>query len=165
MALFLMLQTINGGPWSWSYPIILGASILLLVGAVHVVASRVKKGWFAALPGIFPLIICGAFGGLPLICWGFSTATALVTWAGLALASALRRAATTGLMAALIIAAAWAPPSTRTLIAYFSPKPQDPNPATLLWVLVPWIFIVASIIAGIVFSKSPSPAVVEGKIA
>ena len=110
MVLYVMLQTVNGGPWSWWYPIMLGASILLLVGGVHVVASGVKKGSLVALAGVLPLIMCGAFGGLPLRCWVFAIAVALVTWAGLALASAFKRTAITGLIAAVILAASWVLP-------------------------------------------------------
>lgn len=124
MVLYLMLETIYGGPWSWWYPIMLGASILLLAGGVHVIAPRVKNRWLSAVAGVLPLIMCGAFGALPLRCWIFAIAIAFASWAGLALASAIKRTATTGLMAALILAASWAPPSVRSLTVYFSPNLQ-----------------------------------------
>jgi hypothetical protein len=161
LVLYAMLQTVNGGPWSWWYPIMLGASILLLVGGVHVVAFRVKEGWLVVLAAALPLAMCGAFGGLPLRCWVFAIAVAVVTWASLALASAFKRAAITGLIATLILAASWVPPSVRTLSVYFSAKPPDPNPVALLWLLAPWVLIVASIIAGIVLSKSSGPGAVK----
>ena len=163
MALYVMLQTINGAPSSWLHPIMLGASILLLVSGVHVIASRVKKGWLVTIAGFLPIIMCGVFGGLPPRCWLFAISTALVTWASLALASAFKKRAIMGLVAALILAALWALPYVRTLSDYFSPKPRDPNPVTLLWILVPWIPIVTSIVAGIMLSVSPGPAAEDGK--
>ena len=157
ITLYGMLQTLNGAPWFWWYPIMLGASILLLVGGVHAIAPRVKRIWLIVLAATIPLILCGVFGGLPLRCWLFAIVVASVTWATISLASAFQRAGVTAFIASLILAAPWVTPSVHTLNVYFSPKPPNPDPRALLWMLALWVVIIASIIAGAVLSKSPRP--------
>jgi len=48
-ALRLMFLPLNGGPQSWWPPIMLGASILLLGGGMHVVAPQVRGVWLVLL--------------------------------------------------------------------------------------------------------------------
>ena len=45
----LSLRPLIGGPWSWWYAAILGASVMLLVGGVLSIASQMKSAWFVAL--------------------------------------------------------------------------------------------------------------------
>ncbi|HWO30867.1 MAG TPA: hypothetical protein VNO32_18890, partial [Candidatus Acidoferrum sp.] len=39
-AFYMMMQTVNGGPWSWWGPIMLGAAILLMTASIHTLAPR-----------------------------------------------------------------------------------------------------------------------------
>jgi hypothetical protein len=50
--------------------------------------------------------------------------------------------------------------SVEALSEYFSPQSKGWDPTLLSLVLVPWVLIVASIIAGIALSKSPGPGAV-----
>src|SRR5215469_12289907 len=89
-AIYLIGLPSIGGPWSWWYPINLAASILLLVGGLHIAVLQLKQLWLVAV----------AFG-LSLFCWNvavwfregliFAGATALATWCALALSSLWKR--------------------------------------------------------------------------
>ena len=153
----LMLRPLIGGPWSWWYIIMLGASVLLLVGGVHTVAPQVRWGWLVALAVVVPLVLWGLFRDGSWVWPTFTVVTALVAWGTLVLASALQRGSIVAIIASVALAAWWVPASVRTLSAYFSPRPSSPDSMELLWALTPALLIIASIITGIVLSKSPGP--------
>jgi hypothetical protein len=158
----LMLRPLIGGPWSWWYVIMLGASVLLLVGGVHTVAPQVKWAWLVVLAVIASLVLWSLFRDGSWVWLVFTVATALVAWVALALASTLQRGSLVAVIASVALAAWWIPASVRTLSAYFSTRPSSPDPAGLLWALIPALLIFASIIAGVVLSKSPDPGPVGG---
>jgi hypothetical protein len=132
----LMLRPLIGGPWSWWYMIMLGASVLLLVGGVHAVAPQVKWAWLVALAVVVSLVLWSLFRD--------------GSWGVLTLASTLQRGSLVAVIASVALAAWWVPASVRTLSAYSSPRPSSPDPAELLWALVPIFLIIASIITGVV---------------
>lgn len=152
--LYQMLQKINGGPWSWWYPISLGSSILLLVGSVHAVAPEVSVGWLIALAAAIPLAICGLFGGLPLRCWVFAVALALAAWVGFIIDSAVRRSDIAAFIASSVLTASWLPLSMNTFRAYLSPNSQVAN-SPLLPLLSLWTLIIATLVlCGIALFRS-----------
>jgi len=159
----LMLRPLIGGPWSWWYVIMLGASILLLVGGVHTVAPHVRWGWLVALAVIVPLVLWSLFRDGSWVWLVFTVATALVAWGALALASIFQRGSVVAIIASVALAVWWVPASVRTLGAYFSPRPSSADPMELLWALTPTLLIIASVIIGVVLSKSPGPGAV-GKL-
>lgn len=144
----------------WWLLTMLGAPILMLVGGVLTLFPRVKKVWLVALAGTILFVIWVAFIREFLwVYWVFAVAVVLVTWGILALASALKREWLAGFVASVILAASWAPVSVEVWVEYFSPKnPGTDQMGLILLVLVPWVLIVASLIAGVALSKSPQTA-------
>ena len=155
-ALRLMFLPLNGGPQSSWPPIMLGASILLLGGGIHVVVPQVRGAWLVLFAAALPLVLCAVlFGALASRCWLFALAVAVGTWITQAVASALKRAELVALIASLILAASWVPGTVNTLRLYFSPVTSSPDPMALILSLAPWVLIFASAVAGIVLYKSP----------
>lgn len=156
-ALRLMFLPLNGGPQSWWPPIMLGASILLLVVGVHVVVPRVQGVWLVLLALAIPLVLCAALlQSLAARCWFFALAVALSTLLVQTITSALKRRELLLPMVSLILAASWVPLSVNTLRLYFAPTTSSPDPMVLLLSLAPWVLIVASVAAGIFVCKSPT---------
>jgi hypothetical protein len=145
-AVYQMLQTINGGPWSWWYPIMLGASVLLLTGAVHALAPSVNRGWLVALGAGIPLTLCAAFGTRPVRCWIFAVILGAATWTSLLFASTVKRAGIVSLLAAVILSVSWVPISIHTFGSYLSPNPTSSDPAVLLPVLILWALMIATLV-------------------
>jgi hypothetical protein len=154
-AIYLIGLPSIGGPWSWWYPINLAASILLLVGGLHIAAPQLKHLWLLAV----------AFG-LSLLCWNlavwfregliFAGASALATWCALALSSFWKRGWIVSLVATLLLATWWIPQSVRTFAAFFSAR-ASLAPSGLLWAIAPSVLVIASLIAvGIVSRRSLS---------
>jgi len=158
----LMLRPLIGGPWSWWYIIMLGASVLLLVGGVHSIAPQVRCGWLVALAVIVPLILWTAFRDGSWVWLLFTVVMALVAWGTLALASTVQRSSVVAIIASVVLATWWVPASVRTLGAYFSPTPGSPDPMELLWALTPALLVIASVIIGVVSSKSAGRGGVGG---
>ena len=155
-ALRLMFLPLNGGPQSWWPPIMLGASILLLGGGMHVVAPQVRGVWLVLLAAVLPLALCAVlFGALAFRCGFFALVVALSMWITQSLASAVNRAGGLALIVSLILAVSWVPGSLNTLRLYFSPTTSRPDPTVLILLLVPWVFITASVIAGVALCRSP----------
>jgi hypothetical protein len=156
-ALRLMLLPINGGPQSPWPSIMLGASILLLVAAVHAVIPRVRGVWLVLLAPAIPLVLCAVlFQSVAERCWFFALAMALSMWIIQAIASARKRAGLVFLIASLILAASWVPLSVNTLRLYFAPATSSSDPMTLVLALAPWVLIFATVVAGVVACKSPA---------
>jgi hypothetical protein len=152
----LRMMFTPGGVW-WLLSMF-GAPILLLVAGILTLFPQVKKRWLLSLAVAIPLVIWVAFLREFLwTYWIFTAAVALIAWGILALASALKKNWLAGFVASLILAASWTPMSVEALSEYFSPQSKGWDPTLLSLVLVPWVLIVASIIAGIALSKSKSP--------
>lgn len=155
LGLRVMFTPSGGGRFFWWPLIMFGAPILLLVGGILTLFPQVKKRWLVALAGTILFVVWVAFvRDFSWTYWIFAVAVTLVTWGILALTSALKRNWVGGFMASLILAASWIPVSVEVLVEYFSPKPPNPDPAALLWVLAPSILAFASLIAGVASSKS-----------
>jgi len=158
----LMLRPLIGGPWSWWYVITLGASVLLLVGGIHTVAPQIRWGWLVGLAVIVPLVLWGLFRDGSWVWLAFTIVTALAAWGAFVLASTLHRSSVVAIIASAALAVWWVPASVHTLGAYFSPRPSSPDPMELLWALTPALLVIASIIVGVILSKSPGPGAVGG---
>jgi hypothetical protein len=155
-ALRLMFLPLSGGPQSWWPPIMLGASILLLGGGMHVVVPQVRGVWLVLFAAVLPLALCAVlFGALAFRCGFFALVVALSMWITQALASPVNRVGGLALIVSLILAVSWVPGSVNTLRLYFSPTTSSPDPTVLILLLVPWVFIIASVIAGIALCRSP----------
>jgi len=160
----LMLRPLIGGPWSWWYMIMLGASVLLLVGGASAIAPQFQDGWFVTLAAIVPLLLGVLFRHWSWVWLVFIVATVLVAWGALALASALQRGWVVALIASLLLAAWWVPASIRIFGAYLSPRPLgSPSTAELLWALTPVLLIVASVIVGVFVAKLPASGPLSGE--
>jgi hypothetical protein len=150
-----IFQQVNGEPRAWWTVIMLGASILLLGGGIHVVVTRVPGGWFALFAAAFPLVLCRVlFGVLPLGCWLFAFAVALSMGIIQALAGAFKGPEYVVLITSLILAASWVPVSVNTLRVYFSLTAGSPNRFVLLFLLGMWVLIFESVVAAILLCKS-----------
>lgn len=155
-ALRLMFLPLNGGAQPWWPPIMLGASILLLGGGMHVVVPQVRGVWLVLFAAVLPLALCAVlFGALAFRCGFFALAVALSMWITQALASVVKRAGGLALIVSLILAVSWVPGSVNTLRLYFSPRTSSPDPTVLILLMVPWVLIIASVVAGIALCKSP----------
>jgi hypothetical protein len=154
-ALRLMFLPLNGGPQSWWPPIMLGTSILLLGSGMHVVVPQVRGVWLVLFAAVLPLALCAVlFGALAFRCVFFALVVALSMWITQALASAVSRVGGLALIVSLILAVSWVPRSVNTLRLYFSPTTSSPDPTVLIMLLVPWVLIIASVIAGITLCRS-----------
>lgn len=152
----VMFTPSNGGRFFWWPLIMFGAPILLLVAGILTLFPQVKKRWLVALAGIILFVIWVAL--IRDFSWTYCTfavAVTLITWGIVAFTSALKRNWVGGFVASLILAASWTPISVEVSVEYFSPKASGTDPMILILVLAPWVFIIASIIAGIALSKSP----------
>ncbi len=151
-AIYLIALPSVGGPWSWWYPVNLAASILLIVGGLHIAIPQLKQFWLLTVAL-----------GLSIICWNlrlslregleFAAAVTLATWCALALASLWKRGWIVSLIAALLLAAWWVPQSVRSLNAFFSPR-ASLAPTGLLWALAPAVLVIASLIVLIATARS-----------
>jgi hypothetical protein len=151
----LMLRLFIGGPWSWWYMIMLGASVLLLVGGVHIVAPQIRGGWLVALAAMVPLLLWSLFRHWSWVWLVFTLATAMIAWGTLFLAAALQKPWVVSLIASVLLAIWWVPASVRALSAYFSPKPTNLDPTELIWALTPCLLVILSLIAGAFLARTP----------
>jgi len=146
----------SGGLFFWWPLVMFGASILLMVGGIQTLAPRMKQRWSVAIAAAVPLIMWIALLREFLwIFWMFAVTVTLLTWGILALASALRRNWIAGVAASLLLAASWLPISVEALAEYLSPKPPNPEPTALLWLVMPNALAVVCLVAGIVLCRSP----------
>lgn len=154
---YLMSLTILGGPWSWWYPVMFGASIVLLVGGILTLLPRMRRVWLTAIAVALPLVRCIPFG-LSWSCGIFAIVIGLTTWGTLALASAWKRASVVALIPSAALALWWLPVSVKFLIGvlviYLSPDLTNVNLTGILWALTPSILVVASLIAGVALLRT-----------
>jgi hypothetical protein len=151
-AIYLIGLSSVGAPWSWWYPVSLAASILLLVGGLHIAVPQLKQFWLVAVAT-----------GVSLLCWNlgtwfreglmFAAVTGLGTWSALVFASFCKRNWVVSLIASLLLAAWWVPQAVRTLAAFFSPS-ASLAPSGLLWALAPMVLVTASLTAVIAISRA-----------
>jgi hypothetical protein len=149
---YLLVRPINGGPWSWWYPITLGASIVLLVGGIFTIAPRTKQVWLVALALAIPLLLCSPFGW-SWSCARYAVSLALLTWGVLALASAFKQAWLVAVAASLVLASWWLRAAAYNLSGYLSPKPSSSDSMALFWVLTTSVLVITSLIVGVVSSR------------
>lgn len=154
-ALRVMFLPVNGGKQSGWPPIMLGASILLLVSCVNVVVPTVRGVYLALLALTIPLVLCGVlFEGLATRCWLFGFAVSLSTWVIRYAASSFRRTRLFPLIVSLILMTSWIPLSVNTLSLYLAPTTPSPSPRFLVLLLALWVLILASVAAGIAFCRA-----------
>src|SRR5580700_1331657 len=156
-ASFLMMQTVNGGPWSWWGPVMLGASILLMVVGIRAFATRLAVGWLAAIAAATPLLICSAFGEWPLRCWIFALAVGLSALAIFKVDATIKHGDAAAFFAGSLLGMSWISVSVNTVRAYFSANVANPNPAALALLFVFWGAIIATLLSsGLSVSRRPS---------
>jgi hypothetical protein len=140
-AFFMMMQTVNGGPWSMWGPIMLGAAILLMVAGIRAAAPRLAVFWLAAIAATTTLVICTAFGTWPLRCWLFAAILGVSAWAVLKVDAAIKRGDVAALLVTLLLAASWASISVNTVHAYLSPNASSSTNVVLVVLLFYWVLI------------------------
>lgn len=156
-AVYQMMQTVNGGPWSWSYPLMLGASVLLIVCGVQNAFSGIAAVWLAIIAAVLPVAFCALFGAIPARCWGFAIIIGAVSWACFTFAGG-RRPGLPAVIASGALVASWLPSSVATIYAYLFPNPPAINQPVLTPLIVFWIFLLAAmIISGLSFFRAPQP--------
>jgi hypothetical protein len=143
--LYQILQTANGGPWSWWYPIMLGGSILLVVGDIREIVPKLNSLWLVALSALIPLALCGILGGLPLRCWAFGIGLGFIAWIGLAVGSTTRQLNFLTLASSLTLLASWLPMSVRTFRVYLSSGAPSSNATVLLPLFLTWVLLIATV--------------------
>jgi hypothetical protein len=147
--LYLMMRPLIGGPQSWWYPVMFGASILLLVGVIYTLFPRLKKPWLIVLVSAVPLLLCGILGSLEWRCWVYAITLALGAWGILALATHFNRTSLVALIPSLVLVAWWAPASIytclRALGLYLSPTPMATSPLLVVLALIPPVLLVACV--------------------
>lgn len=156
-AVYQMMQTVNGGPWSWSYPFMLGASVLVLVSGVQNVFADIGAVWLALIAAVLPIGFCALFGTVPVRCWVFAIIIGAVTWACFTLAGG-RRPGLPALIASGALIASWLPSSVATIYAYLFPNLPAVNQPVLTPLIVFWMFLLAAmIISSVSFFRAPQP--------
>ena len=145
-ALFMMMQTVNGGPWSWWGPVMLGASILLMVVGIRAFANRLAMGWLVAIAAATPPVICSLFGGWPLRCWLFALAVALSALAIFKVDAVVAHGDAAAFLASSLLGASWISASVNTVRAYFSPNVVNPSPALLVVLFLFWVLIITTLL-------------------
>jgi hypothetical protein len=156
-AVYQMMQTVNGGLWSWSYPLMLGASVLLLASGIHNLFPRTTAVWLALIAAVIPIALCALFGSMPVRCWAFAAIIGFVTWSCFTFAGG-RRPGLTALIASMALIASWLPSSFGTIHAYLFPTPPAANQPVLTPLIVFWILLlVVTIISGVSFFRVPQP--------
>ena len=153
-AAYQMMQTVNGGPWSWCYPFMLGASILLLVSGIHVAAAAVNVVRLSVIAAAVPLAVCAVFGRLPMRCWLFALAVGIAAWVCFTLASGTRRNGVPAFISSVVLVASWLPGSVAAVHAYLFPSPPAVNPPGLVPLIILWAFILAvSLMSGAAYFR------------
>lgn len=146
-AFFMMMQTVNGGPWSWSGPVMLASAILLtFAGGVHTLAPRLAGGWIAAISASAPLAICSAFGAWPPRCWIFAGVVGGVAWAMLKVDAIIDRGDIAAFSASLSLAGCLAAISIATVRTYIAARSPYASPLALVALVFYWLIIVGSLV-------------------
>lgn len=156
-AFSMMMQTVNGGPWSWWGPVMLGAAVLLMVAGLRALAPRLSVICLAAFAAATPLAICTAFGTWPLRCWIFAAALGLAAWAILKVDATIKHGDIAALSVSLLLVASWTSISVNTFRAYLSPNALSTSNVALVVLLFYWVLIMGVLVrAGITVFRSQS---------
>ena len=156
----IMMQTAIGRPWSWWYPVTFGASILLLLGGISTVFSRVRKEWTLILTFIVVMVFCAVIGCWTYwtwVCTGYVSGMMLVVWSALTLAGAVNKSWLVPFIASFVLASRWVPGVINDFEQFLSPKPPSTDATGILLELVPCILVAACLIAVLVV-REPSHA-------
>jgi len=140
-AFYMMMQTVNGAPFSWWGPVILGAAILLMVAGIHAVESRIQAGWLSLIAAATPLAICTAFHDWPLRCWIFAAILGALAWVIFKIEAAFKRGAFAAFCLSMIMAAAWLFVSVSTI--HSAINALGSNAAVLVVLAFYWVLIIA----------------------
>jgi hypothetical protein len=144
-AFYMMMQTVNAGPWSQWGPVMLGAAILLMVVGVRAFVARLAAGWLAVIAAAIPLAICSAFGTWPLRCWVFAFALGLSALAIFKVDAAVQHGDVAAFIVSLLLAVSWISTSIDTVNVYLSPNVMHTNPATLGVLCFFWALIIPTL--------------------
>lgn len=156
-AFSMMMQTVNGGPWSWWGPVMLGAAILLMVVGIRAFATELAVGWLVAIAAATPPAICSAFGTWPLRCWVFALAVGISAFVLFRVDAAIRHGDTAAFLASSLLAASWISVSVNTVRAYLSPNVANASLAVPAVMLFFWVLIVATLLrSGSTVFRRPS---------
>ena len=157
-ALYQMMQTVNGGPWSWCYPVMIAASVLVLVSGVHFTVPKLDPIWLAAIAAAIPIAVCTFFGRIPGRCWAFAAIIAMITWACFTFIGGARRQSLPALIANGVLLTSWIPSSATTIYAYMTLNSPSMTARALLPLIVFWVFLLAAMmISGVLFFRTPQP--------
>jgi hypothetical protein len=144
-ASYMLMQTVNGGPWSWWGPIMLGAAILLMVVGIRALAPRLAAGWAATIAAAIPLAICTAFGTWPLRCWVFAAILASSSWALLKVDARVRRGDLAAFSVSLVLVASWTSISINSIRDYLGNHVTTIGPE-LVVMLFYWVLILCVLV-------------------
>jgi hypothetical protein len=137
-AFAMMMQTVNGGPWSWWGPIMLGSAILLMVAALRALAPRLAVIWWAVIAAATPLSICTAFGTWPLRCWLFAAILGLSAWVIITADKAIKHGDIAALLVSLLLVASWTAITVNTVHASLSTNAANTSVVALAMLLLFW---------------------------
>ncbi|MGO8795501.1 MAG: hypothetical protein ACLQLC_11815 [Candidatus Sulfotelmatobacter sp.] len=158
-AFSMMMQTVNGGPWSWWGPVMLGAAILLMVAGIRPFATRLAVGWLVATAAATPLAICAAFGTWPPRCCFFALSVGAFALIIFKADVTVGHGDIAAFLASFLLAASLIPVSVNTVRAYLSPNVANPSLAVpaLLLLLFFWVLIIATLLrSGSTVFRRPS---------
>jgi hypothetical protein len=113
-------------------------------GVLYVLTALVTGGWELYL-------MLRPMAGGPWSWWYPITFTAsvLLLIAGLvSFVSGIKSGRVVALTGSLVLAGWWVPATVHSVRVYFSPKGPTSDPRELLWVLVPILLVLASLVAG-----------------
>jgi hypothetical protein len=154
----IMMQTAIGRPWSWWYPVTFGASILLLLGGISTIFSRVRKEWILILAIIVVMAFCAVIGCWSYwtwVCTGYVAGMMVVVWSSLALAGAVNKSWLVPFMASAVLASRWIPGVITDFDQFLSPKSLSTDVTAILLELAPFILVTACLITVLVV-RDPS---------
>jgi hypothetical protein len=140
-ALYMMMETVNGSPFSWWGPIILAASILLFVDGVYALIPRLTSVWLAIIAAGLPLAICGLFGTWPLRCWVFAGILGFVEWAFLSLGVTIKRNAISAFSASVVLVVSWAVASVSLVNSFVSSRTWRLSTFIVAVFLATWLLV------------------------
>jgi hypothetical protein len=145
-AFYLMMQTVNGGPWSWWGPVILAASILLLVDGIYSLVPRLAVMWLVVIAASVPIAICAPFGTLPLRCWVFAAIMALVEWAFLKVGAAIKRKGIAAFLASVVLVVSWVATSVSLVNYYLHSNTLRMSASLIVMFLMSWALVIGVLV-------------------
>ncbi len=145
-AFYMMMQTVNGSPFPWWGPIMLGSAILLMVVGIRSLAPRLTVGWAALIAAATPLAICTDFGTWPLRCWVFAAVLALSTCFLLKAETILKHGDVAAFALSLVLLASWIAISIGTFHTYLSKPQVTATAAALVVLLLYWVLTLSVVI-------------------